>query len=43
MPINRAFQRLRKYKKDGSHSVLETICSSIKNNTLLYIVYRNEV
>lgn len=43
MPINRAFQRLKKPMKDGFHAVFETIYSSIKNNTLLYIVYRNEV
>lgn len=43
MPINRAFQRLKKPMKDGFHAVFETIYSGIKNNALLYIVYRNEV
>lgn len=43
MPINRTFQRLKKPRKDGFHAVFETIYNGIKNNALLYIVYRNEV
>lgn len=43
MPINRAFQTLKKPRKDGFHAVLETIYSSITNNTLLYIECENEV
>lgn len=43
MPINRAFQRLKKHKKDGFLLKLYTIYSSGGNGTQLYIVHRNEV
>lgn len=39
MPINRAFQRLKKPMKDGFHTVINTIYSGWINTQLLYIVY----
>ena len=43
MPINRAFQRLKKPRKDGFLLKLNTIYSGDMNGITLYIVYRNEV
>lgn len=43
MPINRAFQRLKKPMKDGFLLKLNTIYSADMNDITLYIVYRNEV
>lgn len=43
MPINRAFQRLKKPMKDGFLLKLNTIYSDDMNDITLYIVYRNEV
>lgn len=43
MSINRAFQRLKKPRKDGFLLKLYTIYSSGSNGTQLYIVHRNEV
>ena len=43
MPINRAFQRLKKPRKDGFLLKLNTIYSCDTNDITLYIVYRNEV
>ena len=43
MPINRAFQRLKKQMKDGFLLKLNTIYSGDMNDITLYIVYRNEV
>ena len=43
MPINRAFQRLKKPMKDGFLLKLYTKYSSGSNCTPPYIVYRNEV
>ena len=43
MPINRAFQRLKKPRKDGFLLIANTIYSSNNSGTTLYIVYRNEV
>lgn len=43
MPINRAFQRLKKPRKDGFLLITNTIYSSDSNGIPLYIVHRNEV
>ena len=43
MPINRAFQRLKKPRKDGFLFIIHTIYSSGSNGISLYIVYGNEV
>ena len=43
MPINRAFQRLKKPMKDGFLLKLYTKYSSGSNGVLLHIVYGNEV
>jgi len=43
MPINRAFQRLKKPKKDGFLLKLNTIYSVDMDDITLYIVYGNEV
>ena len=43
MPINRAFQRLKKSRKDGFLLIANTIYSSGSNVAPPYIVHRNEV
>lgn len=43
MPINRAFQRLKKPMKDGFLLRLNTIYMGNMNDITLYIVHRNEV
>lgn len=43
MPINRAFQRLKKPMKDGFLLIANTIYGSGSNGTPLYITHRNEV
>lgn len=43
MPIDWAFQRLKKTRKDGFLLKLNTIYSGDMNDITLYIAYRNEV
>ena len=43
MPINRAFQILKKPRKDGFPLKLNTIYMGDINDITLYIVHRNEV